>query len=66
MEICPICGKKKGYIEGSWICFTPWWECGINSMTDKEEEIFSIVRSSVDHEIYDELLKIWRGYKFGN
>ena len=29
---CPRCGKILGYVDGHWICSTPWRECGI--MTD--------------------------------
>jgi ribosomal protein L37AE/L43A len=26
---CPRCGKRITYIDGAWICFTPYWNCGI-------------------------------------
>jgi len=31
--ICPVCFKPKGYVEGAWICFTHYEECGVNSMS---------------------------------
>jgi len=26
---CPRCGKPLGFVDGSWICFTNWKECGV-------------------------------------
>lgn len=64
MEVCPICRRSKGFVDGAWICFTPWWECGVNGMTSREIELFTILRDSVDHEIYEEFLSMWRKLKY--
>ena len=65
-SICPICGRPKGCVEGAWICFTPWWECGVNSMTSNELEAFTILRESVDRDLYSDVLSIWRNLKLGD
>ncbi len=31
--ICPKCFQPNGLVEGAWICFTRWEDCGINSMS---------------------------------
>lgn len=38
--ICPKCFKPKGYVDGTWICFTRWQGCGINNMESTERRLF--------------------------
>ena len=26
---CPKCDKQLGFVDGAWICFTRWQDCGI-------------------------------------
>lgn len=44
--ICPLCKNPMGCVEGSWTCFTPWWECGINSMFREELKKIGIIEKS--------------------
>ncbi len=38
--VCPKCFKPKGKVDGEWICFTRYQECGINNMEGMERRLF--------------------------
>ncbi len=61
--VCPKCFKPKGHVEGSWICFTRYQDCGINNMEGMERRLFvegllsNVLALLLDHDTFREYSK---------